>query len=155
MIIRKSIDIEDEVLNALNHYLTAYCRPLPEDYDLPHILITQVGGTERDTVDTFSVVLDSRAKTEKAALTYLNTAVGILRQVAKNQTTALRHVVVNSSGSWGVDPVRPDLAMCSARLEIVAHQTEEVVIVSLASLITDSGKILVDDAGDVLSAVIV
>lgn len=60
--------------------------------------------------------------TEAEALDYLNTAVGILKAVAKAQTTALRHITVNSSGSWGVDPVRPDLAMCSARLEVVAHQ---------------------------------
>lgn len=122
MIIRKSIDVEDEIRQALSDYLTVYCRPLPAEYDLPHILITQVGGTDQDTIDMFSVVLDSRATTEAAALDYLNTAVGILRQAAKEQTTDIRHIIVNSSGSWGVDPVRPDLAMCSARLEVVAHQ---------------------------------
>ena len=123
MIIRKSIDIEEEVRQALSPYMTVYCRPLPAEYELPHILVTQVGGSDRDTIDTFAVVLDSRAHTEAAALDYLNTAVGVLRQVAKEQTTAIRHVMVNSSGSWGEDPVRPDLAMCSARVEIVAHQT--------------------------------
>lgn len=122
MIIQKSIDIEDEVRKALADHLTAYCRPLPADYELPHILITQVGGTDSQTIDTFSVVIDSRAETEAAAVEYLNLAKGILKTVAKEQTTAIRHVVVNSSGSWGADPVRPDLAMCSARLEIVAHQ---------------------------------
>lgn len=124
MIINKSIDIEDEIRLALSDYLTAYCRPLPADYALPHILITLVGGTDSQTIDTFSVVLDSRAHTEASALDYLNTAIGIIKQVAKEQTTALRHVTVNTSGSWGVDPVRPDLAMCSARLEVVAHQTK-------------------------------
>ena len=123
MIINKSIDIEDEIRIALTDYMTVYCRPLPANYDLPHILITQVGGTSDQTIDRFEVVLDSRAKTEAAALEYLNRAKGILKQVAREQTTALRHVVVNSSGSWGADPVRPDLAMCSARLEVVAHQT--------------------------------
>ena len=122
MIINKSIDIEDEIRQALAEYQTAYCRPLPADYSLPHILITQVGGSDSQTIDRFAVVLDSRAKTEAAALDYLNTAIGIIKQVAKEQTTAIRHVVVNSSGSWGADPVRPDLAMCSARLEVVAHQ---------------------------------
>ncbi|MBO4390395.1 MAG: hypothetical protein J5825_06015 [Lachnospiraceae bacterium] len=122
MIINKSIDIENEVREALSDYLTAYCRPLPEEYDLPNILITLVGGTDSQTIDTFEVVLDSRAQTEADALDYLNTATGILKQVAKEQTSALRHVVVNSSGSWGADPVRPDLSMCSARLAIVAHQ---------------------------------
>ena len=122
MIINKSIDIENEVREALSDYLTAYCRPLPEEYDLPNILITLVGGTDSQTIDTFEVALDSRAQTEADALDYLNTATGILKQVAKEQTSALRHVVVNSSGSWGEDPVRPDLSMCSARLAIVAHQ---------------------------------
>jgi len=127
MVINQSIDVEDEIRQALDPYLTAYVRPLPDEYDLPHILITQVGGTTEQTIDTFSVVLDSRAHTEAEALGYLNRAVGILKQVAKEQTTALRHVTVNSSGSWGNDPVRPDLAMCSARIEVVAHQiTTEV-----------------------------
>lgn len=123
MIIQKSIDIEEEIRSALSEYQTAYCRPLPAEYTLPHILITQVGGQTVQTIDTFYVVLDSRAETEAAALDYLNTAIGILKQVAKEQTTAIRHVTVNSSGSWGNDPVRPDLAMCSARLDVVAHQT--------------------------------
>lgn len=127
MIINKSIDVEEEIRTALAPYLTSYCRPLPKDYALPNILITQVGGTTSETVDTFSVVLDSRSSTEATALDTLNTAIGILKQVAKEQTTAVRHVTVNTSGSWGNDPVRPDLAMCSARIEVVAHQTSEEV----------------------------
>lgn len=123
MRIKRSIDIEDEIRQALNPYLSPYVRPLPAEYDLPNILITQVGGTTSQTIDTFAVVLDARANTEAAALDTLNKAVGILKQVAKEQTTALRHVTVNTSGSWGRDPVRPDLAMCSARIEVVAHQT--------------------------------
>ena len=122
MIINKSIDIEEEIRSALSEYQTAYCRPLPAEYTLPHILITQVGGQTVQTIDTFYVVLDSRAETEAAALDYLNTAIGIIKQTAKEQTTAMRHVTVNTSGSWGNDPVRPDLAMCSARIEVVAHQ---------------------------------
>lgn len=122
MIINKSIDIEDEVRVALADYLTVYCRPLPADYALPHILVTRVGGTDSQTIDRFEVVLDSRAELEADAVEYLDTAVGLLKQIAKEQTTALRYVTVNTSGSWGNDPVRPDLAMCSARLSIVAHQ---------------------------------
>ena len=122
MIYLKSIDIENEIREALAPYLTAYCRPLPAEYTLPNILITQVGGTTSNKVDTFGVVLDSRAKTEAEALDALNQAVGILKAVAKAQTTAIRYVNVNSSGSWGADPVRPDLAMCSARIDVVAHQ---------------------------------
>ena len=119
---QKSIDVEDEIRAALTGYLAAYCRPLPEEYELPNILITQVGGTDSNEIDTFGVVLDSRAATEAEALDTLNQAVGLLKAVAKQQTTALRYVSVNSLGSWGADPVRPDLAMCSARLDVVAHQ---------------------------------
>jgi len=127
MIIKKSVDIEEEIQKALKDYMTVYCRPLPADYLLPNILITQVGGADRNTVDTFEVVLDSRANTEADALDYLHTAVGILKETARQQATAMRHITVNSSGSWGNDPVRPDLAMCSARLEVVAHQLDTEV----------------------------
>lgn len=127
MKIKKSIDIENEIRLALMDYMTVYCRPLPAEYALPHILITQVGGTTAQTIDTFQVVLDARARTEAEALGYLNYATAILKQVAKEQSTNIRHVVVNTSGSWGNDPVRPDLAMCSARIEVVAHQYEEDV----------------------------
>ena len=128
MIIKQSVDIEDEIRKALSPYMTAYCPPLPETYDLPNIKITQVGGSDSQTIDTFAVVLDARAISEADALDYLNKAKGIIKQVAKDQTTAIRHVVVNSSGSWGADPVRPDLAMCSARLEITAHQIDTEVL---------------------------
>ena len=127
MIINKSVDIEEEIRTALAPYLTAHCRPLPKHYALPNILITQVGGTTVKTVDTFSVVLDVRARREAEALDTLNKAIGILKQVAKEQTTAIRYVTVNTSGSWGNDPVRPDLAMCSARIDVVAHQIIEEV----------------------------
>ena len=122
MRINKSIDIEEEIRSALSEYQTVYCRPLPAEYDLPNILVTQVGGVDSQTIDTFEVVLDSRAKLEADAIDYLNLAVALLKQIAKEQTCALRHVTVNTSGSWGEDPVRPDLAMCSARLSVKAHQ---------------------------------
>lgn len=121
MNIKRSIDIEDEVREALLPYLVTYCRPLPKEYALPCILVSQVGGSEADLIDTFEVVLDSRAEDEATALRTLRNAVALLRAVAAEQTTALRHIVINSSGSWGRDPVRPELAMCSARLRITAH----------------------------------
>lgn len=127
MEINKNIDIEEEVRQALEPYLKAYVRPLPANYTLPNILVSQVGGTQSQTISHFAVVLDSRDASEAGALDTLNTAIGILEQVAREQTSALRHVTVNSSGSWGADPVRPDLAMCSARLEIVAHQVKQEV----------------------------
>ncbi len=118
MKILRSIDIEDAVREALSDYVTAYCRPLPKEYSLPNILIQQVGGRDADTIDSFEVVLDSRARTEAEALETLRTAVGILRG---GHHKDIRYVSVNSSGSWGNDPIRPDLAMCSARLRVVAH----------------------------------
>lgn len=127
MEINKNIDIEEEVRQALDPYLKAYVRPLPANYTLPNILVSQVGGTQSQTISHFAVVLDSRDASEAGALDTLNTAIGILEQVAREQTSALRYVTVNSSGSWGADPVRPDLAMCSARLEIVAHQVKQEV----------------------------
>lgn len=150
MILNKDIDIEDEIRKALSGFnLNAYCRPLPKDYMLPHVLITQVGGTVSQTIDTFEVVLDTRAETEAEALDYLNLAKAILEQVAKSQTTAIRHMVVNSSGSWGVDPVRPDLAMCSARLAITAHQ-EKVYIDHPAYLTDEESNRITDENEDEL-----
>ena len=109
--IKRSVDIEDEVRIALKDHLTAYCRPLPKDFSLPCILITQVGGTDQDgQIDTFEVTNETRRN-----------ALGVLRKAAGDQTTAIRFVEVNSSGSWGSDPARPDLAMYSARIRVVAH----------------------------------
>ncbi len=122
MIINRSIDVEDEVRQALSGYVTAYCRPLPKDFTVPSILVQQVGGTDANTIDSFEVVLDARAETDAEANEILRNAIGILKAVTANQTTALRHVSVNSSGSWGNDPVRPDLAMCSARIRVIAHE---------------------------------
>lgn len=122
MIINRSIDVEDEVRQALSGYVTAYCRPLPKDFTVPSILVQQVGGTDANTIDSFEVVLDARAETDAEANETLRNAIGILKAVIASQTTALRHVSVNSSGSWGNDPVRPDLAMCSARIRVIAHE---------------------------------
>lgn len=121
MNINISIDIEDEVRKALSPFFQIYCRPLPKNLNTPSITVTQVGGSDTHKIDTFEVTLDSRAKIEGEALELLRKAIGTLRKVAEEQTTAIRYVSVNSSGSWGNDPTRPDLAMCSARLQIVAH----------------------------------
>lgn len=120
--IKRSVDIEDEVRIALKDHLTAYCRPLPKDFSLPCILITQVGGTDQDgQIDTFEMTLDARASNAADANETLRNAIGVLRKAAGDQTTAIRFVEVNSSGSWGSDPARPDLAMYSARIRVVAH----------------------------------
>lgn len=120
--ILRSIDIEDEVRNTLNGYFTIYCRPLPSKFKTPSLLVSRVGGTDESKIDTFDIVLDSRATSEADADELLRNSIGVLKKVAQLQTTALRHVDVNSIGSWGEDPVRPDLSMCSARLRLVVHQ---------------------------------
>ena len=126
--IRRSIDIEDEIRIVLKDYMAAYCRPLPKDFSLPCILITQVGGTdESGQIDTFDVTLDARAENSADANETLRNAIGILRKVTQEQTTALRHVKVNSSGDWGTDPVRPDLSMDSARIRAVAHLEQTTI----------------------------
>jgi hypothetical protein len=126
--IRRSIDIEDEIRIALKDYMTVYCRPLPANFSTPCILVTQVGGTDQDgQVDTFDATLDARATNAADANETLRNAVAILRKVAGDQTTAIRHVEVNSSGSWGNDPVRPDLAMYSARVRVWAHLEDNTI----------------------------
>jgi len=127
MRIERMIDIEDTVRQALSPYITTYCRPLPKDFTVPSVLVTQVDGGDEDTINNFGIVLDARAEYEGEANEILRTAVGILKTVARLQTSDIRHVDVNTSGSWGVDPVRPELAMCSARLSVVAH-TEHVEV---------------------------
>lgn len=121
MQIQTSVDIEYEVQKILNTYMTAYCRPLPADFETPCILVTKVGGSDVDTIDSAEIVLDSRASRESQAVELLNKAIGVLRKISRESTTPVRHIRVTSSGSWGVDPVRPDLAMCSARLSVTAH----------------------------------
>lgn len=121
MIIERNIDVEDETRIILSEYITAYCRPLPKDFSLPSVLVTQVGGSDTNKIDTFEIVLDSRANTDAEANETLRNAIGILRQAEKNQNSPIANVQVNSSGSWGNDPIRPELAMFSARLQITAH----------------------------------
>jgi len=119
--IERSIDIEEAIREQLNDYFTVYVRPLPKDYTLPNLLITQVGGTESDKIDTFAVVLDARAKLEADALDLINDAIGVLKQ------SGIGWITMTSMASWGSDPVRPDLALCTARLNIVTHKTTKTI----------------------------
>lgn len=121
MNIQRSIDIEYAVKQALDAHITAYVRPLPATYDLPHVEITQVGGSDSNQIDTFDVVLDARAEDEATASETLRNAIGVLKAVTADSNTEIRNVIVNSSGSWGRDAVRPELALCSARVRITAH----------------------------------
>ena len=88
MKIYRSVDIEDEVRQALSPYATVYVRPLPANFITPSTLIEVVGGTSKDTIDTFSVKLSTRAKTDAEANEELRTVLGILEMQAKNQVGA-------------------------------------------------------------------
>ena len=121
MIINRPIDIEDAVRSALDPYFTVYVRPLPERFDLPSLLVQNVGGTSTNTIDTFAVRLDARAKTDGAALDLIYDAIGVLKQ------SDIGWIAVNALASWENDPARPDLALCTARLDITAHQTTKTL----------------------------
>ena len=120
--IERSIDIEDEVRIALSPYFNIYCRPLPENFELPSLLVTQTGGYDENRIDNFNITIDSRAETEAEALDLLLDATATLKEVARLQLTKIRFVSVNSCGSWGQDPVRPELAMASAQLTVYTHK---------------------------------
>ena len=128
MNITRSIDIEDEIRQTLSGAgLTAYCRPLPDGFTMPSILVTATGGTQEETwsiggkIDTFSVVLDSRSESDATALDYLRTALAVLKAEVASQTTKIGNISVNTLYQWGVDPVRPDICMCSASIRCTAH----------------------------------
>lgn len=122
MNILKPVDIENEVRLALNDYFEVYCRPLPEEYGLPCLLVSCTGGTTRNEVDTFTVVIDARAETDASAYEILSNALGVLGEQANIQDGALRNVSINSLARWGSDPVRPDLKLCTATVLVVAHR---------------------------------
>ena len=117
-----SVDIEDEVRKALTDYITVYVRPLPEGFITPSVLVEQMGGTTENTIDKFIVRLSARASTEEEALTLANIAVGILVRQARDQFGALRSASQNSLMSWGNDPIRPDLKLATATVEVIAHK---------------------------------
>ena len=123
MNILKPVDIEEEIRLALNGYITAYVRPLPANYLLPNVLITATGGSSSNTIDTFTVTLSARAETDAEAYDVLSTALGILQAQTEAQVGALRNVAINSLASWGSDPARPDLKLCTATVLVTAHRS--------------------------------
>lgn len=122
MNILKSVDIEDEIRLALDGYITAYVRPLPENFIVPCVLVELMGGTTQNTIDSFLVRLSARAETDAGALTLLQVALGILEQRSKEQMGELRFSQEQNLISWGVDPVRPDLKLCQATVTVLAHK---------------------------------
>lgn len=122
MKILRPVDIENEIRKALDDYITAYVRPLPDNFVTPCTLIVCAGGSSENTVDKFIVTLQTRAETDAEALELMNTTIGILESQAQSQVGALRFVQLNSLASWGSDPVRPDLKLCTATVIVTAHR---------------------------------
>lgn len=120
--ILRPCDIEDEIRKTLTDYLTVYVRPLPENFQTPSILVTATGGNSQKTIDTFMVVLDSRAETDAEADELLRNALGILEAQTANQFGALRNITINSLANWGSDPVRPDLKLRTMSVLVTAHR---------------------------------
>jgi sulfite reductase beta subunit-like hemoprotein len=117
-----SVDIEEEIRSALAEYVTAYVRPLPENFTTPSVLIELMGGTSENTIDTFLVRISSRAKDNADALELLRTVLGILQNQTNEQIGELRFSTEQNLMSWGNDPVRPDLCLCSATVTVLAHK---------------------------------
>lgn len=127
MNILKPVDVENEIRLALTDYFEIYCRPLPEEYGLPNLLVTNTGGSSKDTIDTFTVVIDCRAETDASAFDYLSKALGALEEQANRQVGALRNVSVNSLARWGSDPVRPDVKLCTITVLVTCHREETTI----------------------------
>lgn len=122
MNILKPVDIEEELRLALKNYLTVYVRPLPEKFTVPCVLIAATGGSTAETIDTFTVSVDARAKLPADAYDMLSNALGIIEESAREQVGAIRNVTINSLARWGNDPVRPDLQLCTATVLVTAHR---------------------------------
>lgn len=122
MNIKRSVDIEDEIRKALDPYVQAYVRPLPANFSTPSVLIEMTGGTSKNTIDTFVVKLSSRASTDADALELMRNVIGILEAQTDAQIGALRYTTQNSLASWGNDPIRPDLKLCTATMLVTAHK---------------------------------
>ena len=122
MEILRPCDIEEQIRLALNDYITAYVRPLPENFTMPSVLITATGGSSSNTIDTFTVTLDARAETDADSYELLRTALGLLEEQTRAQVGELRNVAINSLARWGNDPVRPDIKLCTATVLVTAHR---------------------------------
>ena len=122
--ILRSCDIENEIRVALDDYFTVYCRPLPSKFSTPCLLVTATGGSSENTIDSFTVNISARATEDAVASEYLRNALGALEEMTKKQVGALRFIQINSLASWGNDPVRPDLKLCTATVIVTAHREQ-------------------------------
>lgn len=122
MIIKRSIDVEKETNDLLKNYFNTCLRPLPEKYTTPITLIELMGGTSTDTIDTFTIRLSVRAKTNGEAVTTMRNVLGVLDYQTKNQVGKLCYSTEENLTSWGNDPIRPDLCLCTATVQVIAHK---------------------------------
>ena len=126
------IDFEYEIRTILSDKYTAYCKPLPQNFSMPCILVTQVGGrTDYNwagigEIDAADITLDSRAETDEESFETLRKAIGYLEEQVAKQKTSLLMVEVNTISSTINDPVRPDLKMCTARI-LTRARREEII----------------------------
>lgn len=127
MIVQRSIDVENEVRLVLDEYFTIYCRPLPKDFSTPSLLVSLTGGNGTNNIDSFQITLDSRATNSEEALNLLLDATATLKELARLQESKLRYVVINTIGSWGIDPLRPELALSSAQLTVFTHIEQKTI----------------------------
>ena len=127
---KRPIDFEDAIREILADRVTAYCKPLPKDFALPCVLITQVGGRTDYTwagvgeIDAADVTIDSRAETDEKAVETLRNAIGHLEEAVSSQKTPLIMMELNTFSSTINDPVRPDLKLCTARILTRARREE-------------------------------
>lgn len=122
MIIKRPVDIEEEIRKALAVYFTAYVRPLPANFSVPSLLITATGGTSKDNIDNFTVSIDARAETDAEADELARNALGALKELANQQVGELRFMELNALANWKTDPVRPELKMRTITAQVYAHR---------------------------------
>lgn len=127
MIIYRPVDIEEEIRAQLADHFTVYVRPLPANFAVPSLLITATGGTSKNTIDNFTVVIDARANTPAAADELARNALGALERIAKEQKGALRYLRINALANWRVDPVRPELSMRTITAQVKAHRENATI----------------------------
>lgn len=123
MLIEESIDIEDAIRLAIQPYLSAsvYTRKMPAKLSLPCVRVMRTGGTRKDGVDTHTVAIQYRAKTDAEAESLANEANAVLEAVTRRGDTPLRSCKLITHGNWGADPSRPDLSMRQAAFSISTH----------------------------------
>ena len=120
MTIERSIDVASVVRAALSDYMTAYCT-IPAKCQTPFVLVKEAGGYEKNKIDTFTIGIEGYGKREAQACELTRNAVGILKKVANDQTTAIRLVREATKPVLYPDPIRPDLVRYRTTLFITAH----------------------------------